>query len=159
MPRGNEVQIVDYSDTYGDAFERLNCEWLEKYFRVEPIDRIVLADPQGTIIDAGGVILYSIVEEIAVGTVALKFHGNGEYELTKMAVTDGYRGMGLGRQLMRAAVDRFRLLDGKRLYLESHSSLVVALTLYESAGFQHEVRPSPSEYERADVYMVYRPES
>ncbi len=63
-----------------------------------------------------------------------------------------------GRQLLNAAIDRFRDLEGVRLYLEPHSSLTAALALYESAGFHHEPRPTPSDYERADVYRVYRPE-
>jgi len=27
-----DAAIVDFSADYGDAFERLNVEWLEKYF-------------------------------------------------------------------------------------------------------------------------------
>jgi hypothetical protein len=49
-----DLEIVDYTKAYGDAFARLNCEWLEAYFRVEPIDREVLFDPQTAIIDHGG---------------------------------------------------------------------------------------------------------
>lgn len=157
MPAASDVEIVDYSGRFGDAFERLNCEWLEKFFRVEPIDRIVLSDPEDTIIEPGGAILYAVHGESVIGTVALKYHGDGEYELTKMAVTEGHQGAGLGRQLLCAALARFEELGGKRLYLESHSSLLPALALYESAGFRHEARPSPSDYERSDVYMVYRP--
>lgn len=152
MPR-----IVDYDARYGDAFERLNREWLEKYFLVEPIDKIVLADPEASVLKGGGAIMYALDGDEAVGTVALKHHGGGEYELTKMAVTEAAQGQGLGRQLMCAAIERFRALGGNRLYLESHSSLGAALALYESAGFRYEPPPSPSEYERADVFMVYRP--
>jgi len=41
VPRGNsaQVEIVDYAECYGDAFERLNTEWLERSFVLEPIDR------------------------------------------------------------------------------------------------------------------------
>lgn len=157
MSRGSSVRIVDYHSRYGDAFERLNCEWLEKYFRVEAIDHIVLSDPEKSIIKPGGAILYALYDELTIGTVALKHHGDGEYELTKMAVSERHQGKGLGRQLLSAALERFEELRGKRLYLESHSSLAPALALYESAGFHHEARPRPSEYERSDVYMVYRP--
>ena len=58
MKSGLSTAIVEYDRRYGDAFLRLNCEWLEKYFRVEPIDRVILADPESTIIQPGGVILY-----------------------------------------------------------------------------------------------------
>jgi ribosomal protein S18 acetylase RimI-like enzyme len=151
------VRIVDYDDRFGDAFARLNREWLEEYFHVESIDREMLSDPQSTIIDPGGAILYALSGTEVLGTVALKCHGDGIYELTKMAVTACAQGRGMGRILLCAALARFRALHGKTLYLESHSSLSAALTLYESAGFVHEPSPRPSEYERADVYMVYRP--
>lgn len=153
------IKIVDYSPQYADAFERLNREWLDKYFRVEPIDAAILSDPEATILNDGGAILYVLVDDEAVGTVALHHYGDGLYELTKMAVTDGHQGRGLGRRLLSAAIARFVELQGDKLYLESHSSLTPALTLYESAGFRHEPRPSPSEYERSDVYIVYRPKS
>ncbi len=156
MSRESSIRIVDYHSRYGDAFERLNCEWLERYFRVEAIDRIILSDPQSTVIKPGGAILYALRDGLAVGTVALKHHRGGEYELTKMAVTEAAQGRGLGRRLLCAALARFEELGGNRLFLESHSSLVPALALYESAGFRHEPRPRPSEYERSDVYMVYR---
>jgi len=159
VPAETEVRIVDYSADFGDAFARLNREWLEKYFRVEQIDEQVLSDPQTSILDPGGAILYALVGGEAVGTVALKHQGAGSYELTKMAVTNGHQGRGLGRKLLRAAIARFARLEGNFLYLESHSSLTVALALYESAGFHHQPPPSPSDYERADTYMVYRPKS
>lgn len=159
MPLDPDFHVVDWSPDYGDAFGRLNREWLEKYFRVEPIDEKVLADPQASILDDGGFILYVANGDTAVGTVALKHQGDGVFELTKMAVTEGHQGSGLGRLLMCAAIDRFEEIEGSFLYLESHSSLGPALALYESAGFHHEPPPAPSDYERADVYMVYRPDS
>lgn len=155
MRPATDAKIVNYGREYGDAFARLNREWLEKYFEVEPIDQQILGDPQTTILDHGGVILYCVVGGTAVGTVALKHDGEGVYELTKMAVTETCQGRGLGRLLMRAAIDRFAELNGNRLYLESHSSLTSALALYESAGFHHRTRPRPSDYVRSDVYMVY----
>ena len=159
MPAATDLQIVDWSERYGDAFGRLNREWLEKYFEVEPVDEIVLGDPRATIIDHGGAILYVVTGGEAVGTAALKHQGEGVFELTKMAVTNACQGAGLGRLLLRAAIDRFEAVNGRMLYLESHSSLVPALRLYESAGFRHEAPPAPSDYARADVYMVYRPDA
>jgi len=156
VPAETEFEVVDYSPRYGDAFARLNREWLERYFRVEPIDAEILGDPQSKVIEPGGAILYLLLDSEVIGTVALKHEGEGAYELTKMAVTSGHQNKGLGRVLLCAVLQRFTELDGNRLYLESHSSLMPALALYESAGFRHQPRPTPSEYERADVYMVYQ---
>jgi len=150
-----ELQIVEFEPAYADAFLRLNVEWLEKYFYVEPVDRAVLSNPQAEIIDHGGRILFALLGGEICGTVALKHFGDGCYELTKMAVTASRQGAGIGRALMNAAIDKFRALQGKKLYLETHSSLTTAIALYESAGFVHRAPPRASEYARADTYMLF----
>ena len=150
-----DLQIVDFQPAYADAFLRLNEEWLEKYFWVEDIDRKVLTDPQGEIIDHGGYILFARISDDIIGTAALKHQGNAIFELTKMAVTATQQGAGVGRALMIASIEQFESAGGKKLYLETNSSLSTAIGLYESAGFIHAVAPAVSEYARADTYMIY----
>jgi len=154
----DDVEIIDYTRAFAGAFARLNFEWLEKYFFVEPIDREILTQPETAILHSGGVILFARKGDEIVGTVALKHHDDGDYELTKMAVTAQSQGAGIGRRLLRAVIRRFEAMGGGRLYLESHSSLSTALALYEAEGFVHCSPPVPSDYERADTYMVYRPQ-
>ena len=151
------MEIVDFSPQYAEAFARLNLEWLEKYFHVEDIDRVVLSDPETEVIGHGGHILFARVNDEVVGTVALKHHGNGRYELTKMAVTESCQGQGLGRALMVAAIARFHDIQGSSMFLETNSRLRTAIKLYESAGFRHEPHPAGSDYERSDTYMAFRP--
>lgn len=153
-----DTEILDYSHRYADAFATLNIEWLEKYFRVEPIDHEILSDPEKSVLAPGGAILYARKGSEIVGTIALKYQAAGVFELTKMAVTERCQGAGIGRLLLQAAIRRFEALGGERLYLESHSSLVAALSLYEASGFVHVPPPAESDYERADVYMIYRPD-
>ncbi|MGI9220343.1 MAG: GNAT family N-acetyltransferase [Woeseiaceae bacterium] len=152
------MEIIDFRPDFAAAFERLNLEWLEKYFYVEEIDRIVLSNPAGKIIAGGGQILFARLDEELVGTVALKHEGEGRFELTKMAVTASQQGRGIGRALMVAAIDRFHAIEGKFLFLETSSTLQTAINLYESAGFRHETHPGGSDYERSDTYMVYCPD-
>ena len=150
------VEIVEFAPELASAFRDLNVEWLDKYFRVEPIDDEMLRRPDEAILAGGGKILFAVRDDIAVGTAALKHHGDGVFELTKMAVTGSSQGAGIGRKLVLAAIDKYQEIGGRRLYLESHSSLTPALTPYESVGFEHASPPRPSEYRRADVYMVYQ---
>ena len=152
-------RIVDYAPRWREDFARLNIEWLERWFTVEPIDRAVLGDPERHILQPGGRVLFAIDEhERAIGTVALKRESDGVYELTKMAVAPEARGAGVGRALMRGALDAFRTMGGRELFLESSSKLGPALALYESVGFRHHPAPRPgSHYARADVYMVWEP--
>lgn len=152
-------RIADFDPRWRADFARLNLEWLERWFTVEPIDRAVLEDPEAHLLADGGQILFAVDEAgRACGTVALKHEGAGVYELTKMAVQPDARGQGLGRALVMAALARFRSLGGRELFLESSSRLSTALALYESVGFEHRPAPRPgSHYARADVYMVWKP--
>jgi ribosomal protein S18 acetylase RimI-like enzyme len=151
------VTIVDFEPSLAAAFMRLNYEWLERYFRVEEVDRRILAEPQSELIDHGGYILFALKNGEAVGTVALKHHGAGRFELTKMAVTASQQGQGIGRALLSAAIERFDRIGGRALFLESHSSLKTAIKLYAAAGFRHAARSGTSDYARSDTYMIYDP--
>jgi len=113
--------------------------------------------PDTNSIEHGGVVLYAVQGDDGVGTVALKHQGGGVFELTKMAVTKARQGQGVGRQSLSASVARFEKMTGSKLYLQSNSRMGPAPALYESAGFRHESPPEPSDYDRADVYMIYRP--
>ena len=158
MPQA-AIRIVDYDPRWRADFARLNIEWLERWFVVEPVDREVLSDPEVHILDDGGRVLFAVDgDDHAIGTVALKHEGDGVYELTKMAVDPGQRGSGIGRKLMQRALEVFAEAGGRELFLESSRQLAPALKLYESVGFVHHPAPRPgSHYARADVYMVWEP--
>ena len=152
------IEIIPFEPRYRGDFKRLNLAWLEKYFRVEPVDAEVLSNPERNILEPGGRILFARVGgevdgEIA-GTCALMPEGD-RFELTKMAVDERFQGLGLGRKLIEAVIAEFKRLGGRELFLESNSVLKPAISLYETSGFQHRPRPGASHYERADVYMVY----
>jgi putative acetyltransferase len=153
------VRVVDFEPRWRDDFARLNMEWLERWFTVEPEDREVLGDPETHVLASGGRVLFAVDErDRALGTVALMRHEDGLVELTKMAVEPELRGAGIGRKLMAGAIAAFAQMGGRELFLESNTRLVPAIKLYESVGFRHQptVRPG-SHYRRADVYMVWEP--
>jgi ribosomal protein S18 acetylase RimI-like enzyme len=152
-----DVRIVGFDPCWRAAFATLNVEWLEHWFVVEDYDREVLGNPEKYILANGGHILFAIDEgERVLGTVALKHEGDGVYELTKMAVSPEARGSGVGRRLMEAALELYRTLGARELFLESSSKLGPALALYESVGFRHHPAPrAGSHYARADVHMIW----
>jgi len=153
------VRIVGFEPRWRETFATLNIEWLERWFVVEEYDREVLGNPEKHILAKGGHILFAVDEAgHALGTVALKHEGDGVYELTKMAVSPVARGRGVGRLLMDAALDLYRTLGARELFLESSSLLGPALALYESVGFRHHPAPrAGSHYARADVHMIWEP--
>ena len=149
------VEIIPFESRYRADFKRLNLEWLHRYFRVEPIDEVVLSDPEALVRDGGHLYLARLHGRI-VGTCGLLAEEPGVMELSKMSVTDACQGLGIGRRLMDVALEKYATLGCRRLYLETNSILTPAIRLYESVGFRHQRRPGgPSTYERADVYMVW----
>lgn len=152
---GPVTQILPFAPRYAADFKRLNLEWLQKFFRVEPVDVRVLSSPQA-IIRNGGAICCARRAGRIVGTCALINDGDGVFELSKMAVTADCQGLGIGRKLLAAIIAAFHERAGRRLFLETNSILKPAIRLYESVGFEHAPAPHASMYERADVYMVHR---
>ena len=150
------IEIIPFENQYADDFQRLNLEWLQKYFEVEPPDVEVLSQPH-LIIEKGGALLLAKCGDEIVGTCAVLNEGNGYFEISKTAVTASFQGRGIGRKLLLAALDAFKGLKGKELHLETNSVLTSAIALYETSGFVHAKRPTPSPFARANVYMEYRP--
>jgi GNAT superfamily N-acetyltransferase len=147
------MQIVDFRPELAGAFKTLNEAWITALFALEPKDRVVLGDPEGQIIAKGGRVLFALEAGEAVGCCALLALADGGFELAKMAVADAWKGRGLGRALLAAAIERARAAGAPRLYLETNSSLAPALALYRSFGFVDVVPAEPSPYARADVCM------
>ena len=151
----NEIQIISFDSRYGSDFKQLNLEWLHRYFTVEPIDEEVLSQPEHILRDGGALLLAKLDGKI-IGTCALLHEGHGRFEISKTAVTASEQGKGIGRKLVMGAIEAFKKISGRELYLETNSVLQTAIALYESVGFVHARRPSPSPYARANVYMVYQ---
>ncbi|WP_329741270.1 bifunctional helix-turn-helix transcriptional regulator/GNAT family N-acetyltransferase [Dyella sp. A6] len=152
------LQIVPYAAQWREHFSRLNVQWLQRHFMVEDIDRKVLGDPEHYILQPGGAIFFARLGTEIIGTCALLHESPGVFELTKMGVDEGFRGLGAGRRLLDEAIAEFHRRGGVRLFLESNSMLRTALHMYEAAGFRMQSAPRPgSHYARADVYMIYEP--
>jgi len=152
------IEIIPFESQYADDFKRLNLEWLEKYFEVEPADAEVLSQPH-LIIEQGGALLLAKCGQEIIGTCALIHEGDGQFEISKTSVTASFQGHGIGRKLLYAVIDAFDKLGGKQLHLETNTVLTNAIALYESAGFVHAQRPKPSLFSRANLYMEYHPRS
>jgi putative acetyltransferase len=138
------------------AFRRLNEDWIIRYFTLEEHDRIVLADPEGEIIQRGGHIYMALAGNQPVGCCALIFLEKGRFELAKMTVAESFRGHGLGRRLLEHTIQQARALGANSLFLQTNSKLKDAIHLYESFGFRH-LHPAEtpsSPYSRADVSMT-----
>lgn len=152
MDLDNAVIIIPFSPDLKEEIKILNLEWLKKYFRVEPKDELVLSDPQGEIIDKGGMIFYAKYNGKIVGTVSLLKIDDTTFELSKMAVTDGVQGLGIGQKLMEHCLKIVKQKGIKKLVLYSNRKLLPAIYLYKKFGFI-EVPLEEGVYERANIKM------
>ncbi len=146
------IEIIPFSAELAAPIKILNLEWLTKYFKVEPKDEIVLSDPQGQIIDKGGFIFYAKHNNAIIGTVSLIKMDNSTFELSKMAVTDGVQGLGIGTKMLNHCITFAQEKKWDKLILYSNRKLVSAIHLYEKFGFV-EIPLEEGIYERADIKM------
>lgn len=148
----NKIAIIPYSPELKEAIKILNLEWLEKYFKVEDKDELMLSDPEGEIIDKGGMIFYAKYNNKIVGTISLLKMDDTTFELSKMAVTEGVQGLGIGQKLLEHCLLFAKQKRINKLLLYSNRKLLPAIYLYEKFGF-NEVTLENCNYERADIKM------
>jgi putative acetyltransferase len=150
-----EVEFRRFQPQDARAFRELNEDWIEKNFGLEAKDRETLGDPVGKIVKMGGHIFMAFAEDEAVGCCALLQVRRDVFEVAKMTVAEGYRGLGVGRRLLAFTIAQGRALGAKSLYLETNKKLTDAIHLYEALGFRHlpPERVVPSPYARANVFM------
>jgi len=83
-----------------------------------------------------------------------------DYEIKRLYVRPEAQGAGLGRAMLLQIIDNARALGGKRLFLDTITSLKPAIRMYEIEGFRHIEAYEGSDvasYEdirRHGVYMV-----
>jgi putative acetyltransferase len=150
-----EITFRLYQSGDADAFRQLNRDWIVRYFEVEEHDLIQLDDPESNILRHGGQILMAVLGEERIGCCALVAVKPGVFEVAKMAVSERYRGQGIGRKLLEYTIAQARKLGAHTLELASNTKLANAVHLYESLGFRHlpPERVEPSPYARLNVFM------
>lgn len=146
-----EIQIRDYTAAHQPSFERLNREWIEKYFWMEPVDFDVLQSPDEHIIKPGGSILMAEFENEVAGTVALKRVNDKVFEFTKMAVDEKFRGKKVGQALAEAAIEKAKKKGADKIILYSNTILAPAIALYKKIGFKE--IPVDGPYKRSNIKM------
>ncbi len=147
-----KIKIVEYEEKYHDDLKRLSYEWLEKYLYIEPEDEKFLNDPKGTVLDNGGKIFLSVYGEEAVGTVSLIKVDETTFELAKLAVTEKYQGLKIGKVLMETSIEAAKENKATKIILYTNHILTSALALYKKFGFK-EVELANNKYLGADIKM------
>lgn len=149
-----DVEIVEYTPKYHDAFRSLNVEWISTYFEMEEADYKALDNPEDYILKKGGKILVALYENEPVGVCALIKMNNSDYdfEMAKMAVSPKAQGKNIGWLLGKAIVNSAKEMGAKKIYLESNTILKPAINLYYKLGFE-KVFGLETPYKRCNIQM------
>lgn len=83
-----------------------------------------------------GVFLVATLRGDPIGCGALKFHPGEPADLKRMWVAKSARGLGLGRRLLNELESRATASGVRAVRLETNGSLVEAIGLYRSAGYE-----------------------
>jgi len=154
------LAIRRFEDALADDFYRINAQWIEAMYRLEPTDIDVLTHPRERLIAPGGDILFVEDPQLGIiGTCGLQKTGERQFELTKMGVLAEARGRKAGEFLLRAMIERAFALGCDRLYLLSNRKGAAGVHLYEKVGFVHDeqiMEQFGKRYARCDVAMLYR---
>jgi ribosomal protein S18 acetylase RimI-like enzyme len=148
----NELCIIPYSSDYKSDFENINKAWVEEFFSLEPFDIAQLENPEETIIQPGGDIIFAKIGDEIVGTVGLAKTEEGIFEMVKMGVKSSAQGKGVGLALAKAIIEKAREMGGEKIVLYSSTKLQPALHIYKKLGFEQAI-PESGKYCRCDVKM------
>jgi GNAT superfamily N-acetyltransferase len=147
------VNIIDFRPVHKPAWKAINEAWITRSYYMEEIDHQHCSNPEGSILAGGGQILLAEIDGKIVGTAGLIKDDQDTYELIKMAVDENFQGLGIGRILCLAAIERAKDLGAKLLYLYSNTGgSDVAIQLYRKLGFV-EVPLDRQDFKRADIMM------
>lgn len=130
------IEVIGYKSEYQEYFKTLNIEWIQKYFKVKPVDEFILSNSKTAILDNGGFIFFAKCSSKILGTCALQKVDDKTYELAKMAVSEKFQGFGIGRKLMDKAIQQVTQMKLDKLVLYSSTQLSPAINMYFKYGFR-----------------------
>ena len=82
----------------------------------------------------GGIVLCK-VDDVFIGSVAIRIQEAGIAELKRMFVRPGFQNLGLGRALMEKAIELAKELGYEKIRLDTLDTMLPAIHLYKTYGF------------------------
>ena len=114
-----------------------------------------LADLPGLYAPPKGRLLLATWDGQPAGCIALKAHDAAEGELKRLYVRPAFRGLHIGKRLVKALIEEARKSGYRRLKLDSHVSMENAHAIYRAAGFKDVGAPAdfPEQFRPIVVFM------
>ncbi len=148
-----KISFKKFSKIDSEKFKSLNLEWLNRYFKVEPIDELVLNNPKREVIDKGGFIFMIEKNSDIIGTFAFIKKSENIYEFSKMAIIPDERGNGYGNKAMKFLIQFAQKKKWSRLILYSNTKLKNSIHLYRKYGFKEIPIEKNLIYSRGNIKM------
>lgn len=129
-------------DIPGTAYYDPELDHLSTFYNAAPEQRAyyIATDARGNVIGGVGFAEFPGVEHCA--------------ELQKLYLADSAKGHGYSHQLMDTVENGARQAGYKKLYLETHTSLEIACTLYEKHGYESIPQPVPTVHTTMDRFYM-----
>ncbi len=125
------TNLKKYSlDIPGTAYFDDNLNHLSEYYLADPDKRYyyVATDDNEDVIGGIGLAEIDLFEDCC--------------ELQKLYIKESAKGMGLSYKLVSMIEDKARGLGYKRMYLETHDNLPIAIHVYEKTGYSEIEKPA-----------------
>ena len=148
-----KISFKKFSKIDTEKFKSLNLEWLDTFFKVEPIDKLVLNNPEREVIDKGGFIFMIQKNYNTIGTFAFIKKSEKIYEFSKMAITPNERGNGYGNMAMEFLIQFAKNKKWSKLILYSNTKLKNSIHLYKKYGFKEIALEKNLIYSRGNIKM------
>lgn len=129
-------------DMPGTVYFDLELDHLSRYYDSgsEARTYFILTEESGRVIGGAGMEKFSGFDRCA--------------ELQKLYVAEGWKGRGYGKLLMKTIEEYAKAAGFRRLYLETHSNLEVAMRMYEKYGFHLIGRPESVVHSTMDRFYM-----
>ena len=148
-----KISFKKFSKIDTEKFKSLNLEWLDRYFKVEPIDELVLNNPEREIVGKGGFIFMIQKNYSTIGTFAFIKKTEKIYECSKMAIAPEERGNGYGNMAMAFLIEFAKNKKWSKLILYSNTKLKNSIHLYKKYGFKEIALEKNLIYSRGNIKM------
>ena len=148
-----KISFKKFSKIDSEKFKSLNLEWLDTYFKVEPIDKLILNNPEREVIDKGGFIFMIQKNYNTIGTFAFIKKSAKIYEFSKMSISPDERGNGYGNMAMEFLIQFAKNKRWSKLILYSNTKLKNSIHLYKKYGFKEIPLEKNLVYSRGNIKM------
>ncbi len=126
----------------GTAYFDPELDHLSDFYNNEPSGRAyyVALDDAGRIVGGAGFAEFADESDCA--------------ELQKLYLDDTVKGKGYGKELMKTAEVGAKAAGYKKMYLETHTNLSVALGMYEKAGYRQIEMPIAAKHSTMNRFYI-----